>query len=174
MTARMIETALVGLLLLLPAVRGGDSVDSADTAEAAPVPAPLPPPSPEVSAVQQQVASQRVEVAQMQREVDAIQRYLADRQKAQQGQAPRGWMQPSLDAYAAPNAPASFIPPVRAILPAPQLAPTPSAAVPAPAPPAAAPPPDASHSNASDGESACAPGCTGCSVMARQEKGPRP
>lgn len=155
----MIELVFLSLLLLLPfGLAQEESADSADTAQAPPMPEPLPPPSPEVAKVQQQVRDQRDDVAEMQREVDAIRRFLADRQRAQEGKAPRGWAQPPLDSYLWPSSPESFIPPMKATLPVP-VAPVPAAtAVPA---------------QRETTDCVCASGtCVGC--LAERGRGPQP
>ena len=45
--------------------------------------------------------------------LDAIEHYLADKKRAQDGLAPDGWVQPTLASYAAPQAADSLIPTTR-------------------------------------------------------------
>lgn len=42
--------------------------------------------------------------------LDALEHFLADRLAVEQGKAPRGWVQPPIEAYMAPGAPQSFLP----------------------------------------------------------------
>jgi hypothetical protein len=69
-----------------------------------------PSPTQTVQQVAQDVHALTQQMAVQQERTDAIERYLADAVAVKEGRAPKGWVQPSLDMYAKPDAPDSFIP----------------------------------------------------------------
>jgi len=65
--------------------------------------------------------------------LDAIERMLADQQKAEAGLAPPGWVPPDFDMYLLPDSPRSFVPEEKAAPVAPLPTVVPEAATPRPA-----------------------------------------
>lgn len=51
-----------------------------------------------------------VEAQKLSDRSDAIEHYLSDQLAVKDGKAPKGWVQPPLEDYMAPGAPASFLP----------------------------------------------------------------
>ena len=62
------------------------------------------------ASVQQQVRVMAVQAQEQTERVDAFSNFLADLVAVKEGRAPKGWTQPTLAAYQAPGAPASFLP----------------------------------------------------------------
>lgn len=60
--------------------------------------------------VQQQVQEVQEQLVQQVDRLTAIERYLADQVRVKEGKAPKGWVQPPLDAYLKPGAPESLVP----------------------------------------------------------------
>lgn len=60
--------------------------------------------------VQQQVQEVAEQVDAQSDRLAALERYLTDKTRAANGEAPKGWVQPPLEDYLKPGAPTSFIP----------------------------------------------------------------
>lgn len=60
--------------------------------------------------VQQQIADVQQQMDEQADRLTAIERFLADQQRVRDGKAPKGWVQPPIEDYMKPGAPASLIP----------------------------------------------------------------